>query len=966
MIKDLYFSALQYTEIYPFLVPLGIIGVWRWSVWLLKEIVALNYKPTTGTYKSAVSIVTPVYNETPSVFKKALLSWQKNNPLEIIAVIDYTDKTCIAVFKEFAKKYKKAKLIITKTPGKRPALALGIKKAKSPIVALVDSDTIWDKDVLKNGIIPFKNAEIAGVATYQSVLNPKTIAQKIFDTQLDLRYNDEFPFLAVGGNVLNCLSGRTAFYRKKVIVPMLSSLVNEKFNGKMMISGDDKSLTYLVLKAGHKVAYQGNSHVYTPGMEGLHQYFRQRLRWSRNELRAGIKAIREGWIFQYKLLVFFQFDKIAQAFVVILSPIYFFLALLSSHFGEAGIIFLWWTISRAIKMYPHLKRRPQDIIILPAFILSTFITGIVKVYAFFTLNTQGWITRWHSSRMKKFRFAQLAPAYAATGFVFLCMVSGVSIYKELTYFTPRREQARLVQKTLTAPPNKLSEDTNTVEIYKNRNQKDLRVTKYIMQEGDTISAVAQKYGISADNLLLSNVSRLTNWNTVEPGFILSIPGKDIQLSQSSVFNYERIYPDVLQTSYDPQTNTITVSGRGKYTTLSDIRSSVGSEYLDEISPRVWFLKANLSIRSGVSLDLSSNEVTWLKMQSTPKNQVNIQAYNGTITIKGVKITSWDEEKDTYDTNIEDKRSYILVKNGSRMEIYDSELSYLGYSRELSPETSPYGVSWRMPPQNYSSSLLTGEVINSKFHHNYFGVYTFGATGMLWRGNEFYENIRYGFDPHDDSNGFLIENNIAHNNGTHGFIISKRCMYNTFRNNISYNNKLHGIMLHEGSSNNILENNTIYGNRDGIAIWHSSNNLITNNTLYNNERGVRANAGSVKNHVSKNTIYGSSDYGVYLYKNSDSNTFTKNTLYDNAVAFYIKTESNVISQNTIRDNTIGVYLLETASKNVIANNTLIYHTQDGIYTKLSDSSKNYIKENYLSHNRRDIFAQKKVVSITAKN
>lgn len=967
MIKDLYFSALQYIEIYSFIIPLGIIGLWRWSVWLTKEIVALRYNPTVNSYTNSVSIVTPVYNENPKIFKLALASWEKNNPEEIIAVIDYTDKKCIQVFKEFSKKNKSAKLIITKIPGKRSALATGIRKAKSEIVALVDSDTIWEKDVKKNGLPPFINDNVAGVATYQNVLNPKTLAQKIFDVQLDLRYCDEFPFLAVAGDVLNCLSGRTAFYRRSVIVPMLHSLVHEKFNGKQVISGDDKSLTYLVLQAGWKVAYQGNSHVYTPGMESLTHYFRQRLRWSRNELRAGIDAMRKRWIFKYKVLVFFQFDKIAQAFVVVLSPIYFCLALFTGHFLEAGIIFAWWTISRCIKMYPHLKRRPQDIVILPAFIFSTFITGIIKVYAFFTLNTQGWITRWHKSRMRQFRFVELLPSYTATGVVFLLLVSGVFYYKDLTYFSPRRQQAQLFSTTLVSPSKEFIAQADAYASPSAFIKKDLQVKKYIVKDGESITQIAEKFGITPENLLLSNVARLTNWNNIEPGFVLSIPGKDVHLSFSPTFNYERIYPDNLQIVYQPETDTIRVSGRGTKITLADIQNSVGEKYLEKQKNKVWFLKSNVYIASGVTLTLSAKEVSWLKLQSNPKKIATLQAYNGTILIEGVKITSWDDTKNTFDTNMDDKRSYILVKNGSRMDIYNSELAYLGYSRDLTPETSPYGVSWRMPPQNRASALLTGEVVNSKFHHNYFGVYTFGATGMLWRGNEFYSNTRYGFDPHDDSNGALIENNIAHDNGTHGFIISKRCMYNTFRNNISYNNKLHGIMLHEKSDYNILENNTIYGNVDGIALWHSSKNIIKNNSLYGNERGIRASAGSIGNNIVKNTIHNSSEYGIYFYEKSNTNTVRENSLYDNAIALYIKTSKNNIENNIIHDNNIGLYLLEEASSNLIAHNSFIYHTQNGIYSKLSDTFKNYLKDNSMAFNRKNVFIQKPApLVVTAKN
>lgn len=964
MSRDLLFFFNQYLNIHPYLLPLGFIGIWRWSVWLLKELVGLRYKPETKPYKAKVSLITPVYNENPKVFKKALASWKANDISEIIAVIDYTDIVCIQTFKEFAKKEKNAKLIITKIPGKRSALATGIKAAKFPILALVDSDTIWDKDVLKNGLCPFNDKKIAGVSTYQSVLKPKTLAQIIFDIHLDLRYRDDFAFLAAAGKALNCLSGRTAFYRKSVVLPMLNDLVNETFMGTSVISGDDKRLTYLVLAAGWNVAYQSNSHVFTPGMPDLGSYLQQRLRWSRNSLRADLKAMKEGWVFRHKALFFFQIDKVAQAFVVILSPLYFFISLYLGLWLPAAIIFLWWFISRTIKMFPHLKKRPQDIVILPAFILYSFFTALVKVYAFFTLNTQGWITRWDKSRMKQLRFAKMIPGYIATVLFLIFLIGSLYYYRHQSYIVPKQKQAQLVQKVLPAvSPVKIVINKNNIGPT-NPTPEGLLVKRYTVQPNDSLASIAQQFDISIDNLLLANISRLTNWNTLDTGVILSIPGKDIQLTNQNLFNYQRINPDVNAIYYDSATNTIHVTGRGTYITLSDIKNSVASEYLQELKPKEWYLKANLFLHPGVTLTLDKSEVSWLKLQSNKNAIVYIRASSGVITINNTKITSWDDQMNDYDRNINDKRSYILVKDNSRMDIYNSELAYLGFSRQLDLSTSPYGVSWRMSNGKLGTTILTGEVINSKFHDNYFGTYTFGATGMLWRGNEFYGNTRYGLDPHDDSNGFLVENNRAHDNGTHGIIFSKRCINNIIRNNISYNNHLHGIMLHEKSSHNIVENNIIYGNKDGIAIWHSSNNLVQGNSITDNQRGIRANLGSNENLFANNRILDSKEYSIYIYNNANNNEIYNNILRNSAIALYIKTNNNLINKNIIEDNKVGIYFVDNSHNNLIAQNKILYNTSYGIYTKTNDNFKNNLSRNQFYRNGHDMVANRSSAKISA--
>ena len=269
----------EYLSLLRFYFPLGVIGAWRWGTWLLRKLISLFYKQSKQDYDATVSVVVPVYNEDPEFFRQALESWKANNPLEIIAVIDYTDKACIKEFEEFSQQFDQAKLIVTEKPGKRPALADGIKAAKGEIVALVDSDTVWSNDVMEEALGPFADPEIGGVAARQNVDNPKTTAQDIFDIQLDLRFFDEIMGLNVAGNALTCLSGRTAFYRRKALMPLVDDMVNETFWGKQCIGGDDKRLTYLIEAAGWRTRYQHNAHVYTPGAKKLSTLFKQRTRW---------------------------------------------------------------------------------------------------------------------------------------------------------------------------------------------------------------------------------------------------------------------------------------------------------------------------------------------------------------------------------------------------------------------------------------------------------------------------------------------------------------------------------------------------------------------------------------------------------------------------------------------------------------------------------------------------------------
>ena len=132
LIFELFTQLQSLGNLLVLLIPVGVIGFWRWGVWLIRKVVGARYRPLVPSgYTTTTSIVTPVYNEDPQVFRNALESWLANSPNEIIAVIDYTDEICIQEFRKFeeacaATGAVTTKLIITRKPGKRAALVDGI------------------------------------------------------------------------------------------------------------------------------------------------------------------------------------------------------------------------------------------------------------------------------------------------------------------------------------------------------------------------------------------------------------------------------------------------------------------------------------------------------------------------------------------------------------------------------------------------------------------------------------------------------------------------------------------------------------------------------------------------------------------------------------------------------------------------------------------------------------------------
>jgi hyaluronan synthase len=384
--------------------------------------------------------VTPVYNENPKLFRLALQSWKENQPDEIIAVIDHSDFGCIEEFRKFQASFSNGKLIITRKPGKRPALADGVKGAQSTIIALVDSDTIWDRNILPKMLLPFTDPFVGGVAPRQQVFKPDTLARRLFDIRLDDRYLTEMAYLSVLGNGVTCLSGRTVLYRKEAIVDLVDEMVNETFLGKKCISGDDKCLTNLVQANQWKVCYQSNAHVFTPGAQDLLTFFKQNVRWARNSWRADLKAISSRWIWNEPFLAFHLCDRFVQPLTLLLGPIFFIFAVAGKYWLITLMLMAWWGVSRGLKILPHLLDKPTDLLLLPLYVVSTYALAIIRIYALLTLNKQGWITRWDGTRLRRWSLLKAIPSYVGTVSIMFLLAAGVEHYKlsvAKTYTSPR-------------------------------------------------------------------------------------------------------------------------------------------------------------------------------------------------------------------------------------------------------------------------------------------------------------------------------------------------------------------------------------------------------------------------------------------------------------------------------------------------------------------------------------------------
>ncbi len=377
-----------------YLIPMGLVGFISWAVWLVRWIVSRRYRPLVNDFRTTTSVVVPSYREDPDVLVRCLDTWLAEGPTEIIIVPDLAD---IAVLERLAAYQDTARVCVLpfRHQGKRSALGVGIRAARSEIIILVDSDTSWEPGLLAAVQMPFVDPQVGGVGTRQNAhMRESSIWRVVADWLVNVRYLDYVPAQGMAGAVA-CLSGRTAAYRRSVILPLLPQLEHEIFLGRECVAGDDGCLTWLVLGAGYKTVYQSSAQAWSMFPDTFRAFIKQRIRWSRNSYRCYLTAIYRGWLWRQ--------PWVTQVTVlqILLTPLSMLLALsntviigLYQDWLLLAVSIAWIFIGRGIRGISHLREHPADVKVLPLVVLMIILISLpIKAWAAWTMNTHGWLTR---------------------------------------------------------------------------------------------------------------------------------------------------------------------------------------------------------------------------------------------------------------------------------------------------------------------------------------------------------------------------------------------------------------------------------------------------------------------------------------------------------------------------------------------------------------------------------------------
>jgi mannuronan 5-epimerase len=326
--------------------------------------------------------------------------------------------------------------------------------------------------------------------------------------------------------------------------------------------------------------------------------------------------------------------------------------------------------------------------------------------------------------------------------------------------------------------------------------------------------------------------------------------------------------------------------QGATATLSSLKAALPRAPLTLVDRErhIWLLSANLLVTGGGTLRLvgkgAGGDVNELRLKSensdAPGSFISVTADHGTIDIRSTRVISWDSAANGPDLEYEGygrafirarsrMRSMVLIPLQSRMDITDSEVAYLGYNANES-----YGLVWKVvapDPFVFEYVRIYGNVVNSRIHDNYFGLYSAGSRGAEWRHNRVYDNVQYGLAPHNRSDDLRIDDNDVYDNGHHGISVRQNCSRVLVRNNRVWGNGGSGVTLHGGSNRGQVLGNRIFRNFDaGITVYGSSGNTLRENIVRDNGHiGIQIAMGASDNRVEHNEIGDNGFYGLFVGK-----------------------------------------------------------------------------------------------------
>jgi hyaluronan synthase len=368
----------------------------------------LKYKPIESVPDSKLpylTVIVPAYNEGRFVFDTLNSIAQSNYPkdkIQLTAIDDGSkDDTWEWMIK--AKEQLGDFVSIYQQPenqGKRYALYRAFNLATGEVFVTIDSDSIIDKNTLRNLVTPFVVDKNCGaVAGNVKIFNNK---KAIIPKMLNVSFAFSFGFIRAAQSQMKtvlCTPGALSAYRKEAVMNCLDNWINQTFLGVKTDIGEDRAMTNMIMKQGYNILFQINALVYTNIPETYKTLRRMFTRWERSNVRENIMMskfafakFRTANTFKPRVLLFNQWLTILSAYPSLIVMLLIIASYPRLFLSSTIISVAIFSIIPAL--YYGLKYSKRNSLWIFTYnIFYSFSLFWITPYAILTASRRGWLTR---------------------------------------------------------------------------------------------------------------------------------------------------------------------------------------------------------------------------------------------------------------------------------------------------------------------------------------------------------------------------------------------------------------------------------------------------------------------------------------------------------------------------------------------------------------------------------------------
>ncbi|WP_405746271.1 bifunctional polysaccharide deacetylase/glycosyltransferase family 2 protein [Streptomyces canus] len=231
------------------------------------------------TVTRPVTVIVPAYNEKECIANTLESLARSTHPIEVVVVDDGSSDGTSEIAREAARSLgmTNVRVIRQENAGKPAALNNGVRSASHDIVVMMDGDTVFEPDTVRQLVQPFANPEVGAVAGNAKVGNRDTVIgawqhiEYVMGFNLDRRMYD----------LLRCMPtipGAIGAFRREAVL-QVGGMSEDTL-------AEDTDITIAMHRAGRRVVYQEHARAWTEAPGSLKQLWSQRYRWSYGTMQA--------------------------------------------------------------------------------------------------------------------------------------------------------------------------------------------------------------------------------------------------------------------------------------------------------------------------------------------------------------------------------------------------------------------------------------------------------------------------------------------------------------------------------------------------------------------------------------------------------------------------------------------------------------------------------------------------------